>query len=517
MRNNGIGSWPRRCARRNPGRAAIVHGDRTLTYREFAARVTRAANGLRKLGVGRGDRVAYVGANHPAFLEAFFAAGTLGAVFVPLNMRLAGREIAALAGDCGAAVLVHDTGRAAHAGEASAASGVRTLQVGTEPGEDEWNAFVDAGEDTAIDEDVSLDDPCLIMYTSGTTGMPKGAVLTHGNLTWNAMDVVVDVDLRSDEVSLVVAPLFHAAALSMNCLPIMLKGGTVVLVDAFDPERTLDIVQRYRITHLHGVPTIFEALTRPQRWPETDLSSVRRASSGGSAAPLTLIRTYLDRGIAFSQGYGMTETGPGALYLPPTRAADKVGAVGRPHFFVDVRVVDAEGRDVGPGEVGEVLVQGPNVMSGYWNRPDATEASFAGGKWFRSGDLATVDDDGDVSIVDRIKDMYISGGENVYPAEVEQILHGHPAVRDCAVIGVPDPTWGEVGRALIVPATAEPPSADDIIGYATERLAKFKVPKSVVFVSELPRNPSGKLLKNRLRDRYPLSATPTSTLGKDNS
>ncbi|TMM13026.1 MAG: long-chain fatty acid--CoA ligase [Actinobacteria bacterium] len=504
MRNQGIGSWPARRRRKSPERVAIVHEGRELTYRQLDRRVLRLASALRELGVGKGDRVAYLGPNHPAFLETLFAAGVLGAVFVPLNLRLAVGELAYMLADCGASVLVDGAepgGATAELQNGRTPRHVITL-AGPHGAALGYEQLIETGSEDAIDEPVGLDDMCVIMYTSGTTGRPKGATLTHGNVTWNSVNVLVDIDLGNDEVTLVVAPLFHTAGLNMTCLPTLLKGGTVVLVSAFDPAMVLELVARHRVTYMFGVPAMYDAIAATPGWADADLSSLRQVNCGGAPVPEQTIRTYQERGLVFSQGYGMTEASPGALYLGADMSAAKVGSAGVPHFFTDVRVVDGDLDKVRPGEKGEVVVSGPNVMTGYWRQPDETARALLPGGWFRSGDVATVDEEGYVSIVDRIKDMIISGGENVYPAEVEAVLYEHPRVAECAVIAVPDPRWGEVGRALVVRASDAPADEQDILGFLDGRLARYKVPKSVVFVDEIPRTASGKVLKRPLRDRY---------------
>lgn len=480
MRNQGIGSWPSRRARRTPDRIAVVHDGRRITYRELHERVTRLAHVLRGRGVGHGDRVAYLGPNHPAFLETLFAAGTLGAVFVPLNTRLAGPELAFILSHSGAAVLVH--------------ASPTDLEVPCRLSLDDCDRLVAGAEAVPIDDPVSPGDPCMIMYTSGTTGRPKGAVLSHANVTWNSLNVLVDVDLAADEVTLVVAPLFHTAGLNMTCLPTLLKGGRVVLLGAFDPGRVLEVIEAERVTYLFGVPTMFDAMAAHPRWAAADLSSLRTLNCGGAPVPMRTLDPYLARGLALSQGYGMTEASPGVLYLPAERAAAKAGSAGVPHFFTDVRVVLADGRDAAPGEEGEVLVRGPNVMAGYWDGPPVAPDG-----WLRTGDVARIDEDGYAYIIDRIKDMYVSGGENVYPAEVEEVIASHPAVADCAVIGVPDATWGEVGRAVVVLRPGTDADPDDILGFLRGRLATYKIPKSVVRAESIPRTPSGKIIKPALR------------------
>ncbi|WP_018333115.1 acyl-CoA synthetase [Actinomycetospora chiangmaiensis] len=480
----GLGTWTARRARNSPERVALVAGPTRVTYAELDDRVRRLAAGLRGLGVGPGDRVAHLGPNHPAFVETLFATTGLGAVFVPLNTRLAPAEIAFALGDTSPRVVV------AHPGGSGASSlplddsndAPLSLEVGGS-----YDTLID-GSDRADLVDSDPDALAVLMFTSGTTGRPKAACLTHANLTWNALNVVVDIDLRSDEVCLLSAPLFHAAALGMTCLPVLLKGGTLVLEPAFDVDRTLDLVESERVTIMFGVPTMFATIARSPRFADADLSSVRYLLCGGAPVPPALLDVYAARGPAFLQGYGMTEAAPGVLLLDPAHARSKVGTAGRPHFFSDVAL----------SEVGEILVRGPHVVPGYWQRPEESAAAFDDG-WFRSGDVATVDDDGFHRIVDRVKDLYISGGENVSPAEVEGVLTGHPEVVDAAVVGVPDDRWGEVGHAWVVLAAGSTTTPADLLAWLDGRLARFKTPRTVEVVDALPRNPTGKLDKPALR------------------
>ncbi|MEV1069054.1 o-succinylbenzoate--CoA ligase [Streptomyces sp. NPDC050263] len=497
MRNEGLGSWPARRARKTPHRTALVNGEQSTDYRTLYARTTRLAHALRARGVRRGDRIAYLGPNHPSYLETLFAAGTLGAVFVPLNTRLAGPEIAYQLADSGAKALVYGP---AQAGLVAGLPGNTDVRTYVEVGAEYEQALAEAS-DEAIDTPVTPDDTCIIMYTSGTTGRPKGAMLTHGNLTWNAINVLIDTDLIADERALVSAPLFHTAGLNMLTLPVLLKGGTCVLVEAFDPEATFDLIARHRITFMFGVPTMFEQVARHPRWPDADLSSLRILTCGGSPVSTPLIAAYQERGLTFLQGYGMTEAAPGTLFLDAEHSISKAGSAGVPHFFSDVRVLRPDLSPVDVGETGEVVVRGPHVMPGYWGLPEETAASFADG-WFRSGDAARIDEDGYVHIVDRIKDMIISGGENIYPAEIEDLLLAHPDIVECAVIGVSDDKWGEVPRAVVVPREGASLDPDEVLASLSGRLAKYKIPKSVVVADELPRTASGKLLKARVRSRY---------------
>jgi fatty-acyl-CoA synthase len=493
MRNQGIGSWPARRARMSPDKVALVGGGRELTYREVFDRTTRLAHALAAHGVRRGDRVAYLGPNHPTFLETLFATGLLGAVFVPLNTRLAPPEVAYILRDSGAEALVWAPSHAAV---------VRELRA-------RWSLSIAEYEDTLagasadpIDEPVAPDDVCMLMYTSGTTGRPKGVMLTHANIVWNTFNLLLDVDVTSAEVTLVSAPMFHVAALNQTVLPTFIKGGTSVLAPAFDPAATLDLIERHRVTYLFGVPAMFLAVAQSPRWPDADLSCVRSVICGGAPVPEALITTYQKRGLTFMQGYGLTECAPGALFLRAGESTAKVGSAGTPAFFTDVRVVAADGVDVAPGEPGEILIQGPNVMAGYWGLPDATAEAVDADGWLRSGDIAVLDADGYVYVRDRVKDLVISGGENIYPAEVEDALYQHPAVAECAVIGVPDERWGEVGRAVVVPRAGVEVDPAELLAFLDGRIARYKIPKSVVFASALPRTASGKVLKSALRSRF---------------
>ncbi|MFH8843198.1 long-chain fatty acid--CoA ligase [Streptomyces sp. NPDC017868] len=502
MRNQGIGSWPARRDRKSPRRTALLHEGRAIDYAELHDRCTRLAHALRGAGVGRGDRVAYLGPNHPAYLETLFATGLLGAVFVPLNTRLAVPELLHQLTDSGSSVLVHAGQSPERVTELSEAAGVGIVLAVDGGAGASYEELLAAASTEPLDEEVGHEDVCLIMYTSGTTGRSKGAVLTHGNIVWNSLNVLVDTDLAGDEVALVSAPLFHTAALNMSCLPTLLKGGTVLLESSFDPDRTLRLIERHRVTCMFGVPTMYDAMAAAPGWAEADLTSLRNLLCGGAPVPTRTAQTYLDRGLAFVQGYGMTESSPGALILDRSDSVSRAGSAGVPHFFTDVQVLLPSGEEAAPGEKGEVVVSGPNVTPGYWNLPEATAAAFRDGGRFRSGDVATVDEDGYVTLVDRLKDMIISGGENIYPAEVEDALLLHPDVAEAAVIGVPDARWGEVGRAVVVTRAGATVTEGELIAHLEGRLARYKIPRSVVLVPELPRNATGKLLKAPIRALY---------------
>lgn len=503
MRNQGLGTWIARRRVKSEGDVAVIHGDLAYRYEDLADRIDRFAAGLAERGIAKGDRVAYLGNNHPDFLTTLFACGLLGAVFVPLNTRLASRELEYMIDDSGARLLVaHEEVRElARAASWSSAVERRIIVDGApeEPAVASFAEVVETAPATPPIAEVGLDDPALILYTSGTTGRPKGALLTHGNLTWNAMNVLVDYDLTSEERALLIAPMFHVASLGMGALPTLLKGGTLVLQQKVDADAVLAAIQQHGITSLSGVPTTFQMLAEHPNWDATDLSTLRKLTCGGSSVPLRVIEAYEKRGLSFSSGYGMTETSPGATSLPYRKARQHIGSSGIAHFFTDVRIVDADGRSVPAGQTGEIEVCGPNVMKEYWLRPDATRDAHRG-EWLRTGDVGFLDQQGYLTISDRLKDMIISGGENIYPAEIEQLIMERPEIASVAVIGVPDDRWGEVPLAVAV-ARAEI-SAQDVLEHLSGRIAKYKIPREVRFVDELPRTASGKVRKNDLRGRF---------------
>ncbi|MDP9792358.1 fatty-acyl-CoA synthase [Catenuloplanes nepalensis] len=501
MTHSGLGTWPARRAAISPGRVALVHAGHATTYAELAVRVDRLARRMRAAGVQPGDRVAYLGPNHPTFVETMFATYAAGGIFVPLNVRLAAPEIDYMLGHSGARLLIHAPECAPVVRACPRVSGLIAVALADY---DTWLASGDAGGPP--EAEVAPDDPACILYTSGTTGRPKGAVLTHGNVVWNTFNLLVGVDVAGDEVTLLSAPLFHVAALHQCLLPTILKGGCGVIMPAWDVDGAYDLIARHRVTWMFGVTAMYAALASSPRWPDADLTSIRRLLIGGSAVPEALVRAYQRRGLIFCQGYGMTETAPGATFLEAPEAATRPGSAGPPVFFTDVRCLRPDLSDTDPGEPGEVVVRGPNVTPGYWNDPAATRDAFTDG-WFRSGDVAVTDREGHFHIVDRLKDMYISGGENVYPAEVEAVLFTHPAVAEAAVIGVPDPAWGETGRAFLVPAPGFTVDTDEIRAFLDGRLARYKIPRYIDVVDALPHTGSNKVRKTSLR-ATPLPGTP---------
>jgi fatty-acyl-CoA synthase len=488
---------------RSPEKIALVYADQsTMTYRQLADGADRISAMLASRSVRRGDTVAYLGENSPEFLQVMFGAARLGAVFVPINTRLAAPEITHVLVDSNARLLIHDPPftelvsaavPVAHAPEVLHTGAATTGAPGL-PG-----AAAQAGR---IDVEVSLQDPAAIIYTSGTTGRAKGAVLTHENLTWVALNCIVDYDVVSTDVALMISPLFHVASLGMGALPAILKGATIVLEKGFEPGRALAQIERHGVTMLSGVPTTYQLMADHPAWASTDLSTLAKLTCGGSAVPARVLDAYEERGLSFSQGYGMTETSPGATSLPPAMTRVKQASVGVPHFFTDVRIVDHHGAAVPHGVVGEIEVAGPNVFRGYRGLPEATAAAFTTGGWFRSGDLGHLDADGYLYIAGRIKDLIISGGENIYPPEIELLISEMDVVTGVAVIGVPDERWGEVPWAILTVRDGASADLGSVRNHLDGRLARFKLPRKVVIVDELPRTASGKVRKADLRDRF---------------
>ncbi|WP_432906636.1 acyl-CoA synthetase [Micromonospora matsumotoense] len=506
MHQHGIGAWVARRRLRSPDKIALIHGaGATVTYAQFADAVDRVSAVLREHGVGAGDTVAYLGENSPEFLQVMFGAAQVGAVFVPVNTRLAPPEVGYVLADCAARVLIHDPDFATPVATALPAARPPHVVVTGEgtpdrPGLAHLTRTVEPGCTGQVD--IGPQDPAAIVYTSGTTGRAKGAVLTHGNLTWVALNCVVDYDVVSTDVALMISPLFHVASLGMGALPVILKGATMVVEKGFEPGRALAQIARHRVTMLSGVPTTYQLMADHPDWPSTDLSTLAKLTCGGSAVPARILHAYEERGLSFSQGYGMTEAAPGATALPPAMTRAKQGSVGLPHFFTDVRITDPAGVVLPAGEIGQIEVAGPNVFPGYHGLPAATAEAFTADGWFRSGDLGHLDADGYLYVSGRLKDMIISGGENIYPAELELLLGEIDGVVSAAVIGVPDDRWGEVPWAIVTVREGAAVDTDAVRAHLDGRIARYKLPKNVVIVDELPRTASGKVRKAELRARF---------------
>ncbi|RRO20730.1 long-chain-fatty-acid--CoA ligase [Saccharopolyspora rhizosphaerae] len=500
-----------RHARKVPDEIALRHGEVSRSYAEFDERVTRLANALRERGLGVGDRFAVATLNHLETIEAFVAGARIGAICVPVNFRLVADEIAYHFNDSGSSAVITDSYLAdavAKAREQAPGTKFALVIGGGDAGADsvEFEQALAAASPEHDEVDVDLSSPAFIMYTSGTTGRPKGAVLTHHNLLMHTFSLLVHNGVSEDDrVYLVGVPLFHIAGVSGMMGP-LLRGGRIVLSSSgqFDPRETVAMLARERISGCFFVPAQWQAICSLPDIGDYDLSALRRISWGAAPASTSLLRQIMDTfpQAELSTVFGQTECSPVTTALRAEDALRKIGSVGTPMINVEVRIVDDEMNDVPQGEVGEIVYRGPTVMREYWNKPEETAEAFRGG-WFHSGDLVRQDADGYIYVVDRKKDMIISGGENIYCAEVEEALSGHPKVGEVALIGVPDERWGETPLAVIAPRDpADPPTEEEIETWCRARLASYKRPRQVRLVEQLPRNPSGKVLKTTLRKEF---------------
>lgn len=502
--NYGMGQIILDRAALTPKNTALIFHHEKTDYESFATRIRRVAGLLRDKGISRGDRVGLIAQNHPSFLEILYACSCLGAIFVPLNFRLAAAEVAFIVKDAGAKIIFADDACLPLIEEERAHLSCSDF-IATQTAPDGWqsyDALVAAATPLSGVEHMQADDIALIMYTSGTTGLPKGAMLTHGNVFWNALNVAF-MGSRMQGTTLTCAPLFHIGGLNVTTHISLSFGVGVVLHESFDAGAVLADIERYKVSTMFGAPTMFLMMAQHDDFASADLSSIISFNVGSAPVPLSLLEIYQARGIEMEQGYGLTETAPYVSVLAAEFAMTKLGSAGNGLSFTSVRIVDDTNQPVGTGEQGEICIKGPNVMRGYWNRPDATEAAIDKEGWFHSGDIGYLDEDGFLFICDRLKDMIISGGENIFPVEVESAILSHEAVGEVAVIGIPDEKWGEAVHAIIVPKDGAELNEDDIVNHCRPLIAKYKLPRAMTIRSEpLPLSGAGKVLKRELRAPY---------------
>jgi acyl-CoA synthetase (AMP-forming)/AMP-acid ligase II len=492
-------------AARTPDRPLAVHGDRVVTYGDMRDWSTQVAGGLAARGVGAGDVVALLSYNNLEFLATMFAANHLGAVAMPINWRLAAPELRFILEHSGARALVCGPELVALADAALADSDAAPARLAiADDAPDGWSRFADLAADGAPPSRVpaGADDLHRLMYTSGTTGRPKGVMLTHANLAWKNFAHVTEFGFTADDVGLACGPLYHVGALDLVTTTMIAVGATTVVHTAFDAAQVVDEIERSRVTTIWAAPAMVRAVLDVPGIETRDLSSVRVIIAGGEKMPIPTIERIRATfpSAWFADAYGLTETVSGDTFLDRAHTVSKLGSVGRPCQYLELEVWGEDGRPVPAGERGEVVLRGPKVFPGYWRDPEATAAAFRGG-WFHTGDIGVLDDDGFLTIVDRLKDMIVSGGENIASSEVERVLHEHDAVVEAAVVGRPDERWGEVPVAFVAIGATTTVTGDELVAHCRTQLARFKVPKDVVFVDALPRNPSGKVLKRELRDR----------------
>jgi fatty-acyl-CoA synthase len=500
--NVNIGEFMTRRALLTPHREGLVCEGVRRSYQELNERANRFAHAMLRLGVGAGDRVAILALNEPEYFDVLFGLGKIGATLVPVNHRLAGPEIAFILSDCGARVLVFgkeftDTVEAIRreipAKEFVAISDDAPAWAAS------YQALISASSDREPEIRGGGDDTLTILYTSGTTGRPKGAELSHSYYFWSSVNLMATLGVQIGDSPLVALPLFHIGGLAGPPW-FVYQGAKTVLLRSLDPKRFLELLGEEKITGFGSVPALLDFLKLVPDFEKYDWSSVKVILVYAAPVPVTLIKEYAAAGIEVRQLYGLTENNTGSV-LGAEDAIAKVGSCGKPFFHTQVRVVDDEGRDVAPGEKGEVLLRAPNTMRGYWNRPkDSAEALRDG--WLHTGDIARMDEEGYLYIMDRKKDMIISGGENIYPAEIEDSLRAHPKIVDVAVIGYADEKWGESVKAIAVLESGEKLTEQELIEWCRGKIGRFKIPKKVIFTDAIPRTPTGKILKRLLREQY---------------
>lgn len=489
-----IPDFCRRRAELTPQKAAFdeIATGRSLTFADVDDLAGRGAAFLTGLGLREGDRLAVLCHNNATFFELLFACARARLIMVPLNWRQPPAELRPILADCAARLLIAD----AATGELAATLS-DVLPIMSFADYEARRLAVPAPAEAP--EAWESDRVWYLLYTSGTTGRPKAVIQTPGMALANAVNIQQATGLAACDDTLNFLPLFHTAGINLHALPAYFAGARSRIIPKFDPDTVIRLIEAGRLTLFFGVPAVYQAISLHPAFATTDFSRVRHWGCGGAPMPAPLLSAFLDRGVTVCNGMGMTETGPTVFLMDPAEAAEKIGSVGRPQILAEVRLVDREGRDVPRGEAGELLFRGPGVTPGYFNNPEATAKAFAPGGWLRSGDVGRQDGDGCYYVVDRIKDMFISGGENVCPAEVEIVLHAHPAVLEAAVLGVPDDRWGEVGHAVVLLRPGADASAEDIRAHARQRLAGYKVPKHVTLVEDFPRTAAGKIQKHVLR------------------
>ncbi len=511
IKSMNIAWWVKRWSELHPHKTVIIFEGNRISYLDFYRKINRACCWLQSLGIEKGDRVAAMLGNCPEFLELFLACSKLGAIFVPVNFRLAAPELDY--------TLTHSRPRLFVFGNEYAETVLslklnrnRPLMLLAAIPQCDFSAEVLGyqtgsaaceGQNPFLTESMAPanpEEPHVIMYTSGTTGQPKGAVLSHRKTFFNCLNADIFFKLHADDVMLIVLPLFHSGGLFIQASPVIYKGATMVIHSKFDPHGAYEDIRKFRVTKFLGVPTIYKSLVKAEQRERAVFSSLKVCAIGGEKLTVELMAQFKEAGFSLRQIMGQTETSI-LLWASEEDAVRKPGSLGKPVFHAEVKVVDRQGRPCKPGQVGEIIVWGSIMMTEYWQDPVKTEETIRGG-WLRTGDLARVDEDGYFYLIDRAKDMYISGGENVYPAEIERVLRVHPAIEDIAVVGAPDETWGEVGYAFVIPKSGENPTAEEVIGFCDGRLARYKWPRRVFFAKDFPRTALGKVRKKVLKQKY---------------
>lgn len=479
--------WLKRWNIYDPERVVLrdVARELDISYRELFQLSNGIAWDLRARGVKKGDRIAVLAKNHWFYVAMLFGVQRVGGILLPLNHRLARPEVDFILNDAKPSLIFVEQ--------------EFVDRISPSDRIEDWSAFVDSSlfKKTSLLFELSTEaeDPCLLLYTSGTTGKPKGALINHRMLFWNSINTALRLGLSENDVTVSFAPFFHTGGWNVLLTPYLHVGAKSLMVDKFDPEQVLTLIEKEKMTMLFGVPTMLDLMARTPAFEKADLSSLRFVIVGGEPMPINLIRTWEEKGIRIRQGFGLTEFGPNVFSLSERDSIRKIGSIGFPNFYIQTRIVDNAGHVVKQGETGELWLKGPVGTPGYWRNEKATKDLYQDG-WLKTGDLVRQDDEGYFFVAGRKKEMFISGGENVYPAEIEQALRAHPNVLEAAVVGIPDEKWGEAGQAFVVCKSSL--TETEVLEHCRTRLARFKVPKRVVFLESLPKSDSGKILKREL-------------------
>jgi fatty-acyl-CoA synthase len=495
-----VTDWLEKRAKLTPDRIALIDyaSKSETTFAAWNERVNRTANYLKKLGVGKGDRVAVYASNQSEYLDLFWAAPKIGAMLQNLNWRLTVFELKGIIESGAPKALIYSEDWRAQVEELKPSfTTVEHIVAITNPdsGERDFAERDSMPAELTNRPNLTMDDPWGIYYTGGTTGLPKGAVLTHGNVTWNSVNTISSWGINGQHKAALQLPFFHIGGPNIFMVPLVHAGGTTILCAGFNADETFDLIEQAGITHYVAVPTMFQVLQEHSRWTKTDFSKLELIISGGAPCPLPIMQRFWDRDVDFKMGYGLTEASGNNFWLPRELVQKKIGSVGYPIFHIDMKIIDEDGTECADNDAGELLIRGPHIVAGYWKNPVATTETIRDG-WLHTGDIAVRDQDGCYSILGRSKEMFISGGENVYPAEIESVLSAHPLVLEAAVVGVPHDTWGEVGKAYVVVADGYLES--DLYDFLTGRLAKYKLPRSIVVLDAMPLTAIGKLDKKLL-------------------
>jgi fatty-acyl-CoA synthase len=501
-----VGNWVTKWASLMPDKAALIFEGEVFTYKRLNERINQTAHKLKGMGIGKGNRVGVLMYNTHELVEIFFALGKIGAILVPLNTRFVSTEIEYIIRDSRLDVLIFGQ---PFVGVLEPLIGILPIKEGHYMCLGEAPAWAKKYEDEMaqqpvsepiVDEPIGGEDAVIIMYTSGTTGTPKGAILSHRKTFFNSLNANIYYGLTPSDIMLAPRPMFHSGGLLVELCPTIYKGGTLIMKGRFSPEDILTTIEKYKVTVLEVAATVLRFILEDCDISKYDLRSLRVCYTGGERVPSALLEDYAKRGIIISQIYGQTETST-LTWLSMEDAVRKRGSIGKPVFHGDVRIVGNDGHQVGPGEIGEIVVSGCITMNGYWEKPELTEDTIVDG-WLHTGDLATIDDEGFMYIVDRKKDMFITGGENVYPAEIEKVLLENRKVLNVGVCGIPDEKWGEVGMASIILKDGESMKEAEAIAICDGKLARYKIPKVIRFVDELPMTAAHKIMRKKLREDY---------------